>query len=997
MIKMNKLKKLINKETFSYLVFGVLTTVVDFLTYIILTHLSVNYMFANVISWIFAVIFAYVTNKIFVFNSKSTKKEVLIDEILSFVSARLFSLIFSLVFIYGMVTLLGTNDLIAKILSSVFVVIINYVLSKFYIFKDNSKNNKISFMDFIYNNLSLILSFIIPLVILVIIYYMRKIYPFGDNTYLRSDCYHQYTPFMKELYNKLTNGGSLTYSWNIGLGVNFSSLYAYYLASPVNWFIGLVTPNHIPEAMNLFIVVKTALCSLTFAYYLSKHFHTKKMSIASLSVFYALSSYICAFSWNLMWLDCLVLLPLIILGLEKLVKEDKCYLYAISLGFAILSNYYIAIMICIFCVLYYIALIYSDSAKKNLKYYITKCKNFAIYSLLAGGFAAITVLPAYYALSSTASGDFEFPKTIITYFSILDMLSRSLINVDVAVFSAHDPNLYCTVAVFLLVPLYAINPKIKLKEKIAKISLLAFMLVSFNTNVLNYIWHGFHYPNSLPARESFIYIFLILAISYEALMKVKEVSLKQLASCFAGAIALILLIEKLYVSDTYSSLTIYISIVFLIFYLIVISLLRNNNYKQNFVTYLLLIIVSAEAFINAEATSLSTCTRSYYLNDNSAIDTLVEQANEAEGDNFFRIEKADRRTKNDAAWNNYRGASTFSSTANSGLSKYYGSLGFEESTNAYAYYGHTPLTEAMFSIKYVLSNSELKETEFLSAFANTAYKVTNYIDDKLTGERSYYMYKNNYVLPLAFMMPYDIEEKWNNKDANPFTVQNNLCTAITGSETPMYTRLNVTTMGEQNDIDIDFDMHLFIYVTTSLDSINVSITNSNGEVSSKNYNSMTHRHILDIGKVTSGSTVSVSSTDSEVSLIQLYAYSFDSDVFYDTFNTLNSNPMELTYFSDNKLKGTVEASKDGLLYTSIPYDKGWSVYVDGKEVKTHAFKDALLSIYLTEGSHNIEFKYSPVGFKQGIILTSLSTIIFIIIVVMNNAKNKRRKTLDTAE
>mgnify|MGYP000769807788 FL=1 len=376
---------------------------------------------------------------------------------------------------------------------------------------------------------------------------------------------------------------------------------------------------------------------------------------------------------------------------------------------------------------------------------------------------------------------------------------------------------------------------------------------------------------------------------------------------------------------------------------------------------------------------------------------MVEQANEAEGDNFFRIEKTDRRTKNDAAWNNYRGASTFSSTANSGLSKYYGSLGFEESTNAYAYYGHTPLTEAMFSIKYVLSNSELKETEFLSAFANTAYKVTNYIDDKLTGERSYYMYKNNYVLPLAFMMPNDIEEKWDNKDANPFTVQNNLCTAITGSETPMYTRLNVTTMGEQNDIDIDSDMHLFIYVTTSLDSINVSITNSNGEVSSKNYNSMTHRHILDIGNVTSGSTVSVSSTDSEVSLIQLYAYSFDSDVFYDTFNTLNSNPMELTYFSDNKLKSTVDASKDGLLYTSIPYDKGWRVYVDGKEVKTHAFKDALLSIYLTEGIHNIEFKYSPVGFKQGIILTSLSTIIFIIIVVMNNAKNKRRKTLDTAE
>ena len=221
---MTKLKKLINKETFLYLVFGVLTTVVDFLAYIILTHMSVNFMVANVISWIFAVIFAYATNKIFVFNSKSMKKDVLIDEILGFISARLFSLVFSLIFIYCMVTLLGTNDLIAKILSSVFVVITNYILSKFYIFRKDAESGKRSFVDFLCDNLSLVVAFIIPLVILIIIYYMRGIYPFGDNTYLRSDCYHQYAPFMKELYNKLTTGGSLTYSWNIGLGVNFSAL-----------------------------------------------------------------------------------------------------------------------------------------------------------------------------------------------------------------------------------------------------------------------------------------------------------------------------------------------------------------------------------------------------------------------------------------------------------------------------------------------------------------------------------------------------------------------------------------------------------------------------------------------------------------------------------------------------------------------------------------------------------------------------------------------------
>ncbi|MBQ3546425.1 MAG: YfhO family protein [Lachnospiraceae bacterium] len=988
---MNKIQKIINKETLLYLIFGILTTVVDFTAYLILTNFSVNYLIANVLSWILAVIFAFVTNKIFVFNSKNKDKSTVTNEILDFFSARIFSLAFSLVFIYTTVTLLNMNDVLAKIIASVFVVIINYVLSKFFIFSDNSEqNNRGTVANFIFNNGSFLVAFIIPLILLIIIYYMRSIYPFGDNMYLRSDCYHQYAPFMKEFFNKIKEGRDLSYSWNIGLGVNFSALYAYYLASPLNWLIGLVSENHITEAMSVFIIVKTSLCSLTFAYYLSKHFNTKKLSIASLSVFYALSSYFCAFSWNLMWLDCLVLLPLIVLGLEKLVKENKCYLYCISLGIAILSNYYIGIMLCIFSVLYYVALIYASDEEKTLKYMLIKFKNFAVYSLLAGGIAAISFIPAYCALSSTASGEFNFPKTIITYFSILDIFSRSLINVEPAIFSAHDPNVYCGVIVLLLVPLYVINPKINYKEKVAKISIIAFMLISFNTNIPNYIWHGFHYPNSLPARESFIYIFMVLSVSYEALFYIKEVTKKQLLSCFAGAIALILIIEELYVSDTYSSLSIYFSILFLIFYLIVISLMRNNNFKQIFVSYLLIIMVIAEVHINTDETAISTCTRSSYLNDNKAIEKLVNKADENEDkNNFYRIEKEYRRSKNDAAWSDYFGASTFSSTANAGLSEYYGSLGFEESTNAYAYYGHTPLTEAMFSIKYVLSTNSLKENKYRTLFDKESYKSSN------NNEQTYYMYENNYHLPLGFMMPKDIEITWDNSNANPFVVQNNLASALTdlsADESPMYTRLNVTTIGEDNEVYLETDTHLFIYITTSLDSINVKYTDPEGNSTSKNFYSMTHKHILDLGIQKAGSAVTVSSTDDEKPSLQMYAYSFDDEVFEEAFNKLNESTLELTSFEETLVTGKINVKSEGLLYTSIPYDKGWKVYVDGKEAKTHAFKNALLSVELSEGEHEITFEYSPSGLKIGIFITFLSFIILTAIIITDILKKKHKKT-----
>ena len=95
------------------------------------------------------------------------------------------------------------------------------------------------------------ISFFLPLIIMIAIFAVRGIYPFGDNVYLRSDMYHQYCPFFSELWDKIRNGGSLFYSWEIGLGSNFSALYGYYLSSPLNWFVGFFPHSFIIELMNL--------------------------------------------------------------------------------------------------------------------------------------------------------------------------------------------------------------------------------------------------------------------------------------------------------------------------------------------------------------------------------------------------------------------------------------------------------------------------------------------------------------------------------------------------------------------------------------------------------------------------------------------------------------------------------------------------------------------------------------------------------------------------
>ncbi len=828
-------------------------------------------------------------------------------------------------------------------------------------------NNK--FLSWGKRNLAFILAFLAPVIILTGILIGKEIIPWGDNMYLRSDCYHQYAPFYKELYNKLANGGSLTFSWDIGMGVNFTAIFAYYLASPINLLLGLLPEGSIIHAMDFLIVFKTGLAGLTCAYYLSKHFKTKSTATAAISIFYALSSYMAAFSWNIMWLDCIFLLPLIVLGLEKLVYEGKYKLYTISLGLAIFTNYYIAIMLCIFMVLYFVFLLFTNPATKEKNYYFNRCGKFALFSLLAGGLGSIMFIPELYALGYTVSGDFSFPELWANYFSVFDMLSRSLIDVPVSIFSAHDPNIYCTVAVFLMVPLYCLCSKVNPREKVGKLIFIAIFLISFNTNIPNYIWHGLHFPNSLPARESFIYIFLMITIGYEVVINIRSFTKKQLYGSFLGAIGVILLLEKLYVSDSYSFEIIYISLAFIIFYMVIIMAHYNGNVKKNFIIYLLFVVCIAEATLNSNhEDSYKLTTYSSYIDDNEAIEDLVASVSTDENE-FFRIEKLSRKTKNDAAWNDYHGVSVFSSMANGSFTDYLGALGFEKSTNAYSYYGYTPFTSALLNVKYVFNNSFLDNTDYLT--------LTEYDETK-----SRYLYRVNYCLPLGFMIPSNFSTDWEMTGNNPFALQNSFAELTTGY-TDMFSYISAASTGTTCTFTLTEDSDVYVYATTYVEAISFSANDAEGNSISRgtSFSGLKHRQICHFGEFPEGTEITVTTSDTDASTLQLYAYSFNKDVFDNVYEKLNSQSLEISEYDDNYIKGTVTAEYDGDLYTSIIYDKGWSAYVDGKEVEISSIQGALLTLPVTAGEHTIELRYFPEGLATGIVLFILSIAVLVVIIL----------------
>lgn len=133
---MNNIKKLINKEIILYVIFGVLTTIVNLIAYYLFSNIiNINYLISNAIAWIISVVFAYITNKFFVFNSSYINKDVIIEEFIKFMNCRLISGLSEVVLLFLFVDLFLMNDIVAKLIIGVLVALINFIFSKVFIFK----------------------------------------------------------------------------------------------------------------------------------------------------------------------------------------------------------------------------------------------------------------------------------------------------------------------------------------------------------------------------------------------------------------------------------------------------------------------------------------------------------------------------------------------------------------------------------------------------------------------------------------------------------------------------------------------------------------------------------------------------------------------------------------------------------------------------------------------------------------------------------------------
>ena len=835
--------------------------------------------------------------------------------------------------------------------------------------KGNLKKSKV--------NKGLLAAWGIPSGIMLILFMVNGIFPFGDRSFLFSDMYHQYMPFFSEFVEKVRAGESLYYSWKVGVGSNFLALYVYYLASPLHWLAFLFPKEYLMEFMSYLVIVKIGLCGLNFCYYLRKHFATESVATVLFAIFYALSGYMAAYNWNIMWLDCVVLLPLILLGLEKLVQEGRPMMYCITLTLSILTNFYISIMVCIFLVLYFVTLVITSER------FMKPILQFTIYSLLAGGIAAALLIPEVCSVLATDFGSNDFPKEVTSYFSILDELARHQLSVTTERGLEHWPNIYCGVAVFLLVPLFALDEKISAKRRFVMLILTGVMLISFSTNVLDFIWHGLNYPNSLPARQSFIYIFLILVMCFETFQHVKEMDKNRLIHVFIAATVFLMFCEKFVDYEEFMVGVELLTFVFMALYSVLLyyHIQRTEKEWQIVLCIVAFVVASIEVGLNTYNTSLGTVNREDYLAQIEDYETLYELADKrTEG--FFRTEKFERKTKNDGTLAGYPTASVFSSTLNSKVADFYEKLGMRHSKVYYGFDGATALMSALLNVDYMFGDTE-------DALQNEACLTQEKLYTPVMESGDITLYECNYTLPFGYVVPEDyvLPEI---KTKEPLKLQNEIVKSL-GIEGSLFTKVEVTQSGEDVILESEKDAYYYMVLTAS----GTTKIEAEGSFGTKNYKDLKHGGVLYVGYLQEGQQVKFENGDEEddTPTIKLAAYRMNTKVLREVLNKLSEQHMQNVSSNSTHIEGHISMKEAGQVVLSVPYEEGWQVCVNGEAVETGLFGDCFMTVTLEPGEYDITMDYDPKGRKEGLVISIVSVIAFGLLTIFTGQKRKKQEDI----
>ena len=814
---------------------------------------------------------------------------------------------------------------------------------------------------------------------------------------LTVDLGQQYIDFLSFYKNNLlSNPLNFIFTFSNGLGSSFIGTSAYYLNSPFNLLLLLFSSSSLPIAILLIISLKVGAIGLSSFFYFQKFFKddNKIFSLAA-SLAFALSGFVVSYNLNLMWLDSLILLPLLLDAIDKLFEQKKHYFYLTTITFLLwLTNFYTGFMVLFFGLLYFItALINHSFSNKTIFHYFTK-------SLLGTTLGAFVLLPAFFEIlngkinsDTTLSLGFQFApyqaldKLVVGAFNFTEM-EKGL------------PNIFLTSIFTLLCLLYFINQHFSLKEKFTSAILLLFIFLSFSFNPLVLLWHLGQYPVWYPARFSFIFSFYAIYLGVQVITHTHKFNITSKIVALLLVISLsIFLLLNIHQKEFLNQTNIILTILFLL-----CSLLTILFFNYKWIPVIFFGIVGLEVSINllASLDNISYQKNFDYANFTSNVSQTTTYLHKYDS-GLYRTEKTFIRSDDDPFSNNYYGVSNFNSISDRAAINLVDYLGLENNDNSFTNNFATPLSDSFLGIKYnivpIKNRRNLPEKEQV-VFTSAFYRPDLVTNTVVKSFKQLQIRKNSSALPLIFIS--NTHQKITFYNNMPATNQNNLFSSIVGQKLNLFNSLYLTNpsklkntkrsknINEYKKIDknktatITFNIFSFkkgayylelpSNLTTNVTSIivnNHQLNNDDLGISSK---------LLNIGYYSKNTPIKIifNLNTENINLNGIRVLQFKEDEFNKIIRKFNQKQPVTHQTSPISLKLNYTAQKNETLNSTIPYSKNWLIFDNGKLLQTQKFAQTFLSAPIKKGTHHLTLVYVPIAFLIGLIISIISTIILFI-------------------
>ncbi len=789
---------------------------------------------------------------------------------------------------------------------------------------------------------------IITLVILGSIFLLNNLYPFGNNPIVQVDSDYLYIPSLYKLYDLLHHGGSIFYN-GVGLG---SSIYGSLiiqrcLFSPLNLLLYFVSRDNLINFFGTFIIIKLCLLSLTSYIYINNKYNKLDYFYKVVfSILYTFNGFIIFNYFNEIWLELVILFPLLVMYLDKILDNKNSLGYIIVLASCLILNAYFSMFIVVFIILYSAINIYLFN-KKEIKKIIFKLGKSTLIALLISAFSTVPLM--YQILRSD-----RFNGNVYTdLFSNLSMKS-----------------LYILMMPILIV--FFIKLMFKYKEDKTNITkygvLVGLYLLPVIIDPINSLMHGGTYW-SFPYRYGFVTAFILMDASLYYLTKYndKKDYLLNIKDIIISIIILWLGVFGYYMNNKYRSqiinsgifleiensiyvYTIYIVIIVLLMS-ILIFIIKNKGLKK--LSLALLSIYSIAMF----TTWTIYYNSGYYLcitAQNAYSDMYIPK------DGRYKIEYHNHTPyfgyifKVDALDN-------WLHIVPQGYKEVYSRLGYHVSGTSVYSSGGTMFSDWLLNIKYGLSKQERSTDDYITY---------------VSGHNDIMLYKYNYGDNYGIIFDDYDEELSNNTYANPFNYQNKVYKNFTNSEENI---INIKNYNYNSSSEIKFNYeikkkgYLYFYnYDTSEDSQIDYITVNNIPIYDFN------NYIKFLG-------IYHQSVNIEIHLKE-YSDDINFSIGFLESDKLSKLSSSVTY---KKNKYYVNAdSEDKNLFLPINNIKGIHVYNNDKEVETFKCLDNFICLKLNKGENVISIKYKQPLFNMSIIIS----LIGLVLLILNN-KIKENKLL----